>query len=545
MIINIKIILVIYYIKPVGFGDFLNMNTRLDGLSTYRQFHISTRNRIDPLQSQNNFTVLMKDLQNYQNFDGLVALHNLLIPQVYNVVEGYTRFRFEEQGVGSYNVDIPIGYYDEVTLIAQLKTTMEAAGTLTYTMTINANSILTITGSGNFQLYYSGNTFGQRYLGLTEVPGTYASSFTFSTPIDIVYPKNIIIKTSLVGANVYNSRTKLYERILCVIPVDPTVKGISYINIFSNNERYFPFENNINGIYDFRFEDDDGALVNIFNDFEFTINAYSPSIPLSPKDYHQIFVRTIDRIDSANTTSSDFTIDVRTFPKFNPNDRYMIALEGLSFSNNIYNINENNNKLVFYEEQATVQERIIITVPIGNYSESELAAAIETYMNANTFYGQTYTCTYDPIEIKFIFVATGAGTITFSLSYTDVESIMASLIGLRGDTIYSSTHTPIGTVDIARNIRSLYITCDSIHSDVYDSRVNKHMNILARLNLNNINSETITYVNLFSGLEQFREYNITGGMLHFRFTDVTNNIVNFNNTDFNFSLTVMNRENFE
>lgn len=79
---------------------------------------------------------------------------------------------------------IPAGDYDATTLCAEIKTQMEAAGALTYTVTYDdATNKFTIAGSGSFYMLYSiqtnpiWNTIG---FTATTNPGPAAASFTSS-----------------------------------------------------------------------------------------------------------------------------------------------------------------------------------------------------------------------------------------------------------------------------------------------------------------------------------------------------------------------------
>lgn len=73
-----------------------------------------------------------------------------------------------------------------------------------------------------------------------------------------------------------------------------------------------------------------------------------------------------------------------------------------------------------------------------NYTGSLLASWLQTYMNANSAAGFTYTVTYSSVQSKFTLSATGA----FDLQFSTVTGQLAQMLGFSVvDTGSNTTHT--------------------------------------------------------------------------------------------------------
>ena len=83
--------------------------------------------------------------------DELILKEFFTFYNFYNVKssDSTNTFTFEENGVGTYNITIPEGYYDITTLISTMANLMTSAGTQTYNAVIGAQSnLVTFSTSG-------------------------------------------------------------------------------------------------------------------------------------------------------------------------------------------------------------------------------------------------------------------------------------------------------------------------------------------------------------------------------------------------------------
>lgn len=105
----------------------------------------------------------------------------------------------------------------------------------------------------------------------------------------------------------------------------------------------------------------------------------------------KLLIKSINRIDRANTSSDTFKIQL-----FKPIiGKYL--LESCKINNSLYTINNNNNKLYFSD--TSTLDYYVATLTNGTYESALLANELQTQLNDSS--PQTYTVTYSTLTSKF------------------------------------------------------------------------------------------------------------------------------------------------
>lgn len=110
--------------------------------------------------------------------------------------------------------------------------------------------------------------------------------------------------------------------------------------------------------------------------------------------------------------------------------------------NTFYNVNNNNNKIYFYEDGTEK----VATLTNGNYDSSTLLTEIETVMDIASGGHNTYTVTYSSLTAKYTFSAGNAFHFTFGSNQT---ASAYKLLGFdRFDTVSGTSVTSSSFVDL-------------------------------------------------------------------------------------------------
>lgn len=140
----------------------------------------------------------------------------------------------------------------------------------------------------------------------------------------------------------------------------------------------------------------------------------------------------INSKDRINGTSTNFEILFRQYLNNDHNAQPKhIKLVGCQFSNCIYNVNSNNNRITFFETTGTSQT---VTLTPGIYTGSTLLTALTTAMTAASTVSNTYTGTYSSTTLKYTIVAS-TQTFKFTgdyplIGYYSSQTAALSLTGL-------------------------------------------------------------------------------------------------------------------
>lgn len=98
-----------------------------------------------------------------------------------------------------------------------------------------------------------------------------------------------------------------------------------------------------------------------------------------------------------------------TFSK-DPRKSYRMRLQDTQIPKSFYEINQYNNVFRVIEDDGGAGDLIIVTIPPGNYTISELLAELESELDANTANSNDYTIDYDVITNKITIYFTGTST---------------------------------------------------------------------------------------------------------------------------------------
>ena len=142
----------------------------------------------------------------------------------------------------------------------------------------------------------------------------------------------------------------------------------------------------------------------------------------------------LDSRDSTNPSTPwqcSFPINLN----FQTDYRNFLSLEQMKLVNGVYPINSTNNRFVFRENSGAVDH--VATVPAGAYNGNQMAAALQTAMNAATpAPANTYTVSFNTITFKL--------TITTLLPFTysvEAGSTILPKIGFVVDTSFLTGRT--------------------------------------------------------------------------------------------------------
>jgi hypothetical protein len=146
--------------------------------------------------------------------------------------------------------------------------------------------------------------------------------------------------------------------------------------------------------------------------------------------------------------------------------------KSISIPNTMFNINENNNSLIFNPNAAG---DIGLQLPVGQYNFDDFQTALQTeFSNV----GQTVTITSDPLTKKL--------TLTFSVPtvlYGLEQSSLAPVIGYEITTDNLTVHNIPGLVDLG-GLKKVYIKSNVLSDSVaLSSSSKKHVNVFTEIDI--------------------------------------------------------------
>lgn len=114
--------------------------------------------------------------------------------------------------------------------------------------------------------------------------------------------------------------------------------------------------------------------------------------------------------NSSSVSISNFTIELGSNIRFNQKRKYFARLENVKIPITFYNINLNFNTLNFDEFDGVTTDNNTLTIPVGNYTISDLIVELATQLNTNTTDANTYVVSYNAITGKVNISFTGGST---------------------------------------------------------------------------------------------------------------------------------------
>ena len=134
-----------------------------------------------------------------------------------------------------------------------------------------------------------------------------------------------------------------------------------------------------------------------------------------------------------------------------------------------YNVAYYSNIIVFKEGSGSP---ITTTIPLGNYSETDLQDALETAMTSASGVGATYTVSINYNTMAFS-IPSSVGDFTILYSGTT----MSSLIGLTADTTSTNKSLTLGTTDLMP-IKEIQIRIPHMITNFETSKTNMNQDLL-------------------------------------------------------------------
>lgn len=237
----------------------------------------------------------------------------------------------------------------------------------------------------------------------------------------------------------------------------------------------------------------------------------------------------IIEIDSRTKTSGsidNFDVILRNPIILNRNRQYFMRVENVRLPTSFYNTNSNNNILKITEDPSGTADDVTVTIPEGNYNESELRTTIIALLNAATANSNTYNITVDDVTGKFTF--------TTDITEFRIESITGGStinrqIGFLDNTYTSSSMSLTSVAHISLNSRR-FLTLDTglASNNLYNKDHLK--NIALHIPITEARS-TVQFYNNHEGYKAKLENFHSIKHLRMRIVDADNNSVDFNGVD--------------
>ena len=242
----------------------------------------------------------------------------------------------------------------------------------------------------------------------------------------------------------------------------------------------------------------------------------------------------IIEVDSALRTSGDignFEVILNHPVTLNRDRQYFMRIENVKIPTSFYNINSNYNIFRIIEDPGGADDLISVSIPVGNYNESELRATVSALLTTASlaFAGNTYTITYDSI--------TGKMTITTNVTEFQVDSITNGSTLNRGlgfaDAQYTSGTATALTLISVNHVTLNFLRYINIKSDLGSN------NHYSQQNLEDIGVQipvtegrsTIQFYDNHNGYKAKLENRHSIKHIRFTLIDNSKNIVDFNGID--------------
>lgn len=160
---------------------------------------------------------------------------------------------------------------------------------------------------------------------------------------------------------------------------------------------------------------------------------------------YKITVHSRDRDPYLSKSPNNFTYLIPTFT-----DKVRsVYIESAQIYNSQYTITADVNDELFYSINGSGNQ--IVQIPQGYYSAIDLAAAVQTLMNANPVTNETYTVTYNSLTNRFKIVCSNSNFVLAHKGYYQPSAwlTLGWLIKLDDGQVGSHNITSIGATQIA------------------------------------------------------------------------------------------------
>lgn len=195
-------------------------------------------------------------------------------------------------------------------------------------------------------------------------------------------------------------------------------------------------------------------------------------------NYKYVLVNSFDRVGGSDTDPV-FALNGTFREEFDE-----MALVGFVATNTFYNVSSSNNTLQFQERNLGVVYPIkTATVPVGNYTLTNLITALQTAMNSQSALSATFTITSSAL--------TGKLTINISVGEFKIVATQNSLNLMLG--FSRTTDTAFQQNVLAPRIYNLSrygffnLQCSLTRGDVYNTITGNRQNILASIPISQSN----------------------------------------------------------
>lgn len=223
-----------------------------------------------------------------------------------------------------------------------------------------------------------------------------------------------------------------------------------------------------------------------------------------------------------------------TFDRNNKGRQYFVRMENIRVPMTFYQVFSKNNVLNITEDPAGTPDTFSVTVPEGNYTESELRTTIISLLNAATLNANTYNITFDE--------KTGKYTITSDTTEFRINDITTSgstinrIIGF-ADATYTSSSLSLTSVNHILLVPRRYLTLEtdiSTHGHLSPSGNNR---VIAHIPILENRSFAQFFENKDGPLIKLNGRNPLNA-INFHFKDADNHNVDFNGVDWSGELVV-------
>ena len=245
----------------------------------------------------------------------------------------------------------------------------------------------------------------------------------------------------------------------------------------------------------------------------------------------------IDSREKDRGTIDNFSLILDTPIDLNRNRQYYVRVENIRVPTSFYNLNAFNNILKLTEDPAGTPDLLTITVPIGNYNESELRTILVSLLNAASIVSgnnNTFTINFDDITGKMTFTT---DVTEFTVESKTSGSTINRNIGFATDVSNTSVSMSLISTDhVALNSRR-YLKLDTgLGSNNHYTKTTIE-NVTLQIPITEGRS-TIQFYSNHDGykakLESFHQIK----QLRMRITDADKNPVDFNGVDWSCEIVI-------
>lgn len=227
-----------------------------------------------------------------------------------------------------------------------------------------------------------------------------------------------------------------------------------------------------------------------------------------------LYIKSKDRKRFAETTSSNFTIDIGE----NIHNVALIEVEDISMANTIYNVNSNNQNIYWIDSGSAAR---ITQIPFGNYTFTQLLAAIKVGLDADEGGVPTYTVEIPSTAVDDKIVIT-ASSLTFGLTTSNTVKALWDMLGYTTgvDKNGSGSYKAENIHDITYT-NHINISCKTLVDNMEDGQLFSdkiHRPILAQLR-RDVPFGTLMFLKPNSRNSYRAEIKNLGNSLHFQLLD--------------------------